>query len=33
MRYLPCAVVYVSQYIYFVFAKSVLLGDTVREVF
>lgn len=33
MTYLPCAMVYVSQYMYFGFAKSVLLGDTVRGVF
>lgn len=30
MTYLPCAMVYVSQYMYFGFAKSVLLEDTVR---
>lgn len=32
MAYLPCAMVYVSQYIYFGFAKSALPGDTVRGV-
>lgn len=28
MAYLPCAMVYVPQYMYFGFAKSVSLGDT-----